>query len=325
MHCSGFTSTMPFAYWTIAPGAGQASRHPGSAQCMHWSLRMSHMSPPSTSCSSKRMRFQKDASSVGIVWYVPRCSVPTTFRSFHSWHATSHALQPMQVDVSMYLETVGRERRPVAFPDERMPEAEDREISRFCTLIVVLLSGLLELDEERLVLGRPGVRVHRRGRQEVGERTGMPGFALVAPVQREADLPDRLPVDLHRTQALGDHRHSFDGTPCRRDAGLPPVRDALLLGESLRDLDEEARLKLVQAIDVLGPVVVVLRQAVGHADDGELIAFAVDVLVGLEFLRGGIGRHLGVQRVVARGFDRLVMLGEGAVVQRCEELPDALG
>ena len=58
MHWSGFTSTIPFSYWTIAPGAGQASRHPGSSQCMHWSLRISQMSPPSKSRSLKRMRFQ---------------------------------------------------------------------------------------------------------------------------------------------------------------------------------------------------------------------------------------------------------------------------
>ncbi len=42
MHWSGFTSTMPFSYCTMAPGAGHALRQPGSAQCMHWSLRISH-------------------------------------------------------------------------------------------------------------------------------------------------------------------------------------------------------------------------------------------------------------------------------------------
>jgi len=35
MQASGLTSTMPFAYCTIAPGAGHAARQPGSAQCMH--------------------------------------------------------------------------------------------------------------------------------------------------------------------------------------------------------------------------------------------------------------------------------------------------
>ena len=58
MHWSGFTSTMPFAYCTMAPGAGHASRQPGSSQCMHWSLRISHTMPPSKSRSLKRIRFQ---------------------------------------------------------------------------------------------------------------------------------------------------------------------------------------------------------------------------------------------------------------------------
>src|SRR5215472_9619989 len=103
MHCSGFTSTMPLLYWTIAPGAGQALRQPGSAQCMHWSFRRSQAKLPSTSVSSKRIRFQNEACSEGRVWYVPTCRVGTLGRSFHSWQATSQALHPMQVEVSMYL------------------------------------------------------------------------------------------------------------------------------------------------------------------------------------------------------------------------------
>ena len=68
MQASGLTSTMPFSYWTMAPGAGQAARQPGSSQCMHWSLRISHTTPPSKSLSLKRIRFQNSASSSGMVW-----------------------------------------------------------------------------------------------------------------------------------------------------------------------------------------------------------------------------------------------------------------
>src|ERR1700737_2328011 len=68
MHFAGSTSTMPFAYCTIAPGAGQASRHPGSAQCMHWSFRISHWIVPSGFwCSLNLMRFQKFKAVSGIV------------------------------------------------------------------------------------------------------------------------------------------------------------------------------------------------------------------------------------------------------------------
>ena len=42
MQFSWTKSTMPFEYCTIAPGAGQALRQPGSSQCMQPSLRISH-------------------------------------------------------------------------------------------------------------------------------------------------------------------------------------------------------------------------------------------------------------------------------------------
>ena len=46
MQFSWMKSTMPLAYCTMAPGAGQALRQPGSSQCMQPSLRMSHSRLP---------------------------------------------------------------------------------------------------------------------------------------------------------------------------------------------------------------------------------------------------------------------------------------
>ena len=46
---------MPLAYWMMAPGAGQAFRQPGSAQCMQPSLRISHSSLLFCSTSEKRI------------------------------------------------------------------------------------------------------------------------------------------------------------------------------------------------------------------------------------------------------------------------------
>src|SRR5262249_27397292 len=103
-------------------------------------------------------------------------------RSFHSTQAASHALQPMHVVVSMYLETVGTVRMPVWLPQT---DAEERRISRVCVLMVA--SRLLELDQERLELGRPGVGVHGGRRQEVREGAGVVGVPRVTPVDREAD------------------------------------------------------------------------------------------------------------------------------------------
>src|SRR5262245_30047178 len=115
-------------------------------------------------------------------------------RSFHSTHAASQALHPMQVVVSMYLETTGTVRMPEWLPHT---DAEERRISRACVvLIVVPLSCLIELDEERLELGRPSVGVHGGGRQEVGERSGVVRIAGVAPVDRKTDLPVLLAIDL---------------------------------------------------------------------------------------------------------------------------------
>src|SRR5438093_7754958 len=152
---------------------------------------MSHDRTPSRSSSRNLIRFQKLGSSEGIVWYVPVCRVDTGPRSFHSWHATSHALQPMQVVVSMNFETTGSWRIPVA-PPER--DAEERRISRLWAAMAVLLR-LLELDEEGLVLRRPGVRVTGGRRQQVGQRPGVAGLARKAPVDGEADLPQLLAVD----------------------------------------------------------------------------------------------------------------------------------
>src|SRR6476661_79196 len=106
MQFSCWKSTMPFVYWTMAPSAGHARRQPGSSQCMHWSLRISHMSVPSSRwCSWNLMRFQKFQVVLGIVWYVLSKVVCWNGMSFHSTHATSHALHPMQVVTSMYLQT----------------------------------------------------------------------------------------------------------------------------------------------------------------------------------------------------------------------------
>src|SRR5664279_4495492 len=56
---SCWKSTMPLEYCTMAPSAGHARRHPGSSQCMHWCLRMSHAKLPLSCWSSLNlMRFQ---------------------------------------------------------------------------------------------------------------------------------------------------------------------------------------------------------------------------------------------------------------------------
>ena len=140
------------AYCTIAPGAGQAARQPGSSQCMHWSLRISHASPPSESRSLELdqvpvVRRRASASSGSV----PTCSVGATGRSFHSWQATSHALQPMhvrRVDVLRHRRHARACRLPAAA--ERGGRAADLERLAACHCATSL--RLLELHQEGLVL-----------------------------------------------------------------------------------------------------------------------------------------------------------------------------
>ncbi len=69
MHFVWSKSTMPFSYCTIAPGAGQASRQPGSSQCMQLSLRISQArSPLSSSTSAKRIRSHVLAVRSSWLW-----------------------------------------------------------------------------------------------------------------------------------------------------------------------------------------------------------------------------------------------------------------
>src|SRR5436190_9259662 len=67
---------------------------------------MSQWSVPSARwCSLNVMRLQKFHAVDVIVWYVLSNVVCWNGMSFHSTHATSHALQPMHVVTSMYLQT----------------------------------------------------------------------------------------------------------------------------------------------------------------------------------------------------------------------------
>src|SRR6266550_4444582 len=106
----------------------------------------------------------------------------------------------------MYLETVSALRRPVLLPHI---EAEERLISSACSLMVAS-SRLFQIHEERFVLRRPRVRIARGGGEEIRQRSFMSLRRRVAPVNREADMPDTFAVDVHRRQAIGDHRRAFD-------------------------------------------------------------------------------------------------------------------
>src|SRR6202022_1653796 len=97
----------------------------------------------------------------------------------------------MQVVVSMYLATAGFSRRPVLLPHMA---AEERLISSGCT-VMIASSRLVQIHQERFVLRRPGIRITCRWGQEVRQRPVMALRGGIAPVNREADVPQLLPID----------------------------------------------------------------------------------------------------------------------------------
>src|ERR1700730_4064397 len=119
--------------------------------------------------------------------------------------ATSQALQPMQVVVSMSLHTVYS--RWVSSPGMLPAWAEIFWMRSVACLMTRSL--FLNLHEETLELGCVGVGVDDRGGESVGERFRCFAFVLgdtsIAPMEGDSDLVSLLAVDLHRLDALGYH------------------------------------------------------------------------------------------------------------------------
>src|SRR5690349_6475260 len=105
---------------------------------------------------------------------------------FHSTHATSHALQPMHVVTSTYLQTSSSRCTPTPGTAPEWPD-----ICLICSNPVGT-SGLLNLHEESFELGRERVRIDHRRRQQVRRRQRRASRvfrdAAIAPVDRDADL-----------------------------------------------------------------------------------------------------------------------------------------
>src|SRR5690349_11118527 len=147
-------------------------------------------------------------------------------------HATWHALQPMHLVTSMSLATWPLYASRTCGSGSVV--AERRTMSSDCRAIVL---DLLDLDEERLELGRLRVAVADDGRERVGEEAGLRD-ARESPVDRNADRVHDFPFDRQRPDALRDHRDRFDVTAVRAHLHAPAVRDADFGRERFADLDE---------------------------------------------------------------------------------------
>src|SRR5207249_3223566 len=167
-----------------------------------------------------------------MVWYVLSNVVGWNGMSFHSTHATSHALQPMQVVTSMYLQTSSSRCTPR--PGTPSGCAEMALIWSMPVGMMRLLS-LLELHQEALELGRVRVGVDHGRRQQVHavERRHACIFrdAAISPVDRDADLVRLLAVDQHRLDALCDHRLGDVRRTRARHLHCVAALDAEIVGE----------------------------------------------------------------------------------------------
>src|SRR5262249_11924685 len=112
--------------------------------------------------------------------------------------------------------------------------------SRDCEKAWSFSSDFLEPNQERLVLRRPGVGVHRGWGEQVSQGTGMPGITRVAPVNWKTDVPHLLSIDRHRHQTFGDDRRTFDRSSGGSHFHPPAIQDPQLVGERFGDFEEES-------------------------------------------------------------------------------------
>src|SRR5436853_4119721 len=105
---SSCTTTVPNSVRKSDP-VGQTSRHAACVQCLQTPEDISQRMPSSPSstnnglsCSMKATcRHELAPSSLVLSYDSPVQTRPSSGITFHSLHATSHALQPMQIDVSV--------------------------------------------------------------------------------------------------------------------------------------------------------------------------------------------------------------------------------
>src|SRR5438067_1469365 len=95
-------TTVPNSVRKIAP-VGHTSRQPACVQCLQTSDDMSQRKSAFCGCCSMNATCRHEfASSLLVLSYdSPVNSSPSSGMTFHSLHATSHALQPMQIVVSV--------------------------------------------------------------------------------------------------------------------------------------------------------------------------------------------------------------------------------
>src|SRR4051812_20659962 len=153
LQTSSWITTVPNSVRKIAP-VGQTSRQPACVQCLHTSDDMSHRTPsppslPATVCSTNATCRHVSALRPPVLSYDHASrSKPSVGTSFHSLHATSHALQPMHNVVSV------------------------KNPTRSCSPVIVTRRPPLRRVARTARRAAPGP--HRAGGGQVGCRTSRP-------------------------------------------------------------------------------------------------------------------------------------------------------
>src|SRR5712692_842127 len=188
--------------------------------------------------------------------------------------------------------------------------------------------SLFDLHEEAFELRCVSVRIEDRRRELIGQvLRGLAlvlGDAAIAPVNRNADLIGLLPIDHHGFDTFRYHcfryvlptstRHFYPVTTC--DTSLVCKLDGYL--------NERLWNKLNNHRVVLGPVVIVLGQPIGCANDVETLIWCAQLVVlRLHLLDYGIGRLVRMKRIRDRAFKRLVVLGERPFCERAKRSKQA--
>src|SRR6266436_2891117 len=138
-----------------------------------------------------------------MVWYVLSKVVSANVYPFHSRHATSHALQPMQVVVSTSLQTCSARSTPAPGTVPAWPE-----IFTICSDAWLIPLCFFDLHKKALELRRECVWIYHSWAKSIGNGSRVPRFvflnAAVALMNRHANLEYPLAIDHHRLDALGN-------------------------------------------------------------------------------------------------------------------------
>src|SRR2546426_5466796 len=119
--------------------------------------------------------------------------------------------------------------------------AERAAISSDWSVDMAAPSGLLDVDDESLVLGSLGVRIADERRQRV-DQIPLLGQANEPPMVRQAHRVHLASAAVERCDARRHQRDRFQAAAFAADLYPVAVGDALLLGQLDADLDELLRL-----------------------------------------------------------------------------------